>query len=112
MDLLENRKSIKRLPQKATPKRKPPGTVALREIRKYQSSTNLLFPKASFQKLLKEVSGKLGCHRWNSSAVGAIQEASEAYLTHLFENAQLVAIHGGRQTLMVKDLKLVKRLID
>ncbi len=37
------------------PHRYRPGTVALREIRKFQRSTNLLIPKLTFQRLVKEI---------------------------------------------------------
>jgi histone H3 len=103
-------KSIKKLPRKKVPSRRAPGTVALREIRKYQKTTDLLLPKASFLRVLKDASAKYGQYRWQSSAVGAIQEGAEAHLIHLLEDAQQVAIHGGRQTVMPKDMKLVQRI--
>jgi len=40
----------------------------------------------------------------------AIQEAAEAYMTSLFEDANLCAIHAKRVTLMSKDIDLARRI--
>merc|ERR1711903_413095 len=67
------------------PHRYRPGTVALREIRKYQKSTELLIRKLPFQRLVREIAQDYKADlRFQSSAVLALQEASEAYLTGLF----------------------------
>ncbi|XXG64103.1 hypothetical protein AAC387_Pa05g2146 [Persea americana] len=58
-----------------------PGTVALREIRRFQSTT-----------------------------VAALQEAAEAYLVGLFEDTNLCAIHAKRVTIMPKDIQLAHRI--
>lgn len=42
--------------------------------------------------------------RFQSSAVMALQEASEAYLVSLFEDTNLAAIHAKRVTIQPKDL--------
>ncbi len=88
-----------------------PGTVALREIRRYQKGTELLLRKAPFQRLVREiaVSGKEGL-RFQSSAVLAIQEATEAHMVNLFADTCLCAIHGRRVTIMPKDIQLARRL--
>eukprot|EP00979_Chaetoceros_neogracilis_P004149 scaffold728_cov197-Chaetoceros_neogracile.AAC.3 len=67
-------------------------TVALREVRKYQKSTDLLF-------IRKE-----------STAVLALQEAAEAYLVGIFEDNDLCAIHAGRVTIMQRDIQLARRI--
>ena len=36
-----------------------PGTVALREIKRYQKSTALLLPRAPFQRLVRAVAGDI-----------------------------------------------------
>merc|ERR1711998_139291 len=60
------------------PHRYRPGTVALREIRKYQKSTDLLLRKLPFQRLLREVAQDYKTDlRFQSLAVLALQEASE-----------------------------------
>ena len=88
-----------------------PGTVALREIRKYQKSTKLLLRKLPFQRLVREVADEfMSDLRMNSHALAAIQEASEAYLTNLFEDANLCAIHAKRVTIMPKDMQLARRI--
>lgn len=88
-----------------------PGTVALQEIRKYQKSTCLLLRKLPFQRLVREISQDFNPEiRFASNAVGALQEASEAYLVGLFEAANLCAIHAKRMTIMTKDIQLARRI--
>ena len=88
-----------------------PGTVALREIRRYQKSTDLLLRKLPFQRLVREVSQDFKAElRFQSSAVMALQEASEAYLVGLFEDTNLCAIHAKRVTVMPKDMHLARRI--
>jgi histone H3 len=88
-----------------------PGTVALREIRKYQKSTELLIRKLPFQRLVKEIAGdeKEGI-RFQSVAIEALQVAAEAYLSGLFEDTNLCAIHGNRVTILLKDMQLARRM--
>jgi len=111
-------------PQKTTPKKKPaprpspskkwrPGVKALREIRQYQRTTELLLRKLPFARLVKEISGefsKEGTLRWQAEALTALQHAAEAYLVHLFEDANLCAIHAKRVTIMPKDIQLARRI--
>ena len=111
------------------PHRFRPGTVALREIRRYQKSTELLIRKLPFQRLVREIAQdfKVGRFfallpllanwpvtqtdlRFQSSAVMALQEAAEAYLVSLFEDTNLAAIHAKRVTIQPKDLALARRL--
>lgn len=88
-----------------------PGTVALREIRRYQKSTDLLIKKAPFQRLVREVAQSFQPDlRFQGSAVLALQEASEAYLVSLFDDTNLCAIHAKRVTILVKDMKLARRI--
>jgi len=96
------------LPQ---PHRYRPGTVALREIRKYQKSTELLIRKLPFQRLVREIAQDFKTDlRFQSSAILALQEASEAYLVGLFEDTNLCAIHAKRVTIMPKDVQLARRI--
>jgi len=93
------------------PHRFRPGTVALREIRKYQKSTELLIRKLPFQRLVREIAQDFKTDlRFQSSAVMALQEAAEAYLVSLFEDTNLAAIHAKRVTIQPKDLALARRL--
>eukprot|EP00957_Ditylum_brightwellii_P056841 4309498-Ditylum_brightwellii.AAC.1 len=93
------------------PHRYRPGTVALREIRKYQKSTDLLIRKAPFQRLVREIAQDFKTDlRFQSTAVLALQEASEAYLVGLFEDTNLCAIHAKRVTIMPKDIQLARRI--
>ena len=87
------------------------GTVALREIRRYQKSTELLIRKLPFQRLVREIAQDFKTDlRFQSAAIGALQEASEAYLVSLFEDTNLCAIHAKRVTVRVE--KQFSLLID
>ena len=93
------------------PHRMRPGTVALREIRKYQRNTELLIRKLPFQRLVREITQDFKTDmRFQSHAVLALQEAAEAYLVHLFEDTNLCAIHAKRVTILPKDIQLARRI--
>lgn len=100
--------------------------VALREIKRYQKSTELLIPRLSFGRLVKEVLHEMHDFRIQASALSALQEAAEAYLVYLFEgnihlllrfitlikaiDTNLLAIHAKRVTIMSKDMGLALRI--
>jgi len=93
------------------PHRYRPGTVALREIRQYQKSMELLIRKLPFQRLVREIAQDFKTNlRFQGSAIMALQEASEAYLVGLFEDTNLCAIHAKRVTIMPKDIQLARRI--
>eukprot|EP00762_Andalucia_godoyi_P002201 ANDGO_07580.mRNA.1 Histone H3.3 type b len=101
------------VPRPVKPHRFRPGTVALREIRKFQSSTQLLLRKLPFSRLVREITSMiepLETIRWRAEALEALQEAAEMHLVGLFEDANLCAIHAKRVTLMVKDIQLARRI--
>ncbi|KAM5303473.1 histone H3.3A-like [Glossophaga mutica] len=89
------------------PHRYRPGTMALGEIRRYQKSTELLICKFPSQHLVRQIAQdfKTDLH-FQSAAIGALQEASEAYLVGLFEDTNLCAIHAKCVTIMPKDIQL------
>jgi histone H3/H4 len=92
-----------------------PGTKALREIRQFQRTTDLLIRKLPFARLVKQICDD---HfslpdvqmRWQATALAALQEAAEAYLVTLFEDANLCAIHSKRVTIMRRDIQLARRI--
>lgn len=94
------------------PHRYKPGTVALREIRKYQKSTDLLIPGAPFIRNVREITQIFSTevNRWTPEALMALQEAAEAHITQLFGDAYLCTLHSKRVTLMRKDLELARRI--
>ncbi|KAI0190097.1 histone H3-like centromeric protein cse-4 [Astrocystis sublimbata] len=102
------------LPYPPRRRRYRPGTVALREIRKLQNSTDLLMRKAPFSRVVREIALSLRPRdegmRWQSQAILALQEAAEAFLVHLFEDTNLCAIHAKRVTIMQKDIQLARRI--
>ena len=100
-----NQKSIKK------PHRFRPGTVALREIRKYQKSTELLIRKLPFQRLVREIASDFKSDlRFQSAAIYALQEATEAFMVGLFEDTNLCAIHAKRVTIMPRDIQIARRI--
>ena len=110
----------KSLANLAAPKKKRrwrPGTVALREIRKYQRNTDLLIRKAPVKRVCKSLleqmydvgafpyGVKIGKETYN-----ALQEATEAYMTHLYEDTNLEAIHAKRITVNPNDIQIARRI--
>ena len=93
------------------PHRFRPGIVALRQIRKYQKSTELLIRKLPFQRLVREIAQDYKCDlRFQTTALMALQEAAEAYLVGLMEDTNLCAIHAKRVTIMPRDMQLARRI--
>nr|XP_021500547.1 histone H3-like isoform X1 [Meriones unguiculatus] len=98
------------------PHRYRPGTVALREIRRYQKKEELIILKMPFRMISRRTAVWISRQdfktdlRFQSSAVMALQEASEAYLVGLFEDTNLCAIHAKRVTIMPKDIQLARRI--
>ncbi|CAD7926193.1 unnamed protein product [Amoebophrya sp. A120] len=94
-------------------KRAKPGEKALKEIRALQKSTDLLIRRAPFQRMVREIVHALDEKkqiRFQSQALVALQEASEAYMIGLLEDTNLCALHAKRVTIMPKDLHLAQRL--
>ena len=90
-----------------------PGTVALREIKRYQQTGNTLIPKLAFARLIRQVCGtwlNMCCFRIQREAMLALQEAAEIYLAEVFEDSYRVTIHARRVTLLPKDMWLVLRI--
>ena len=92
-------------------------TAALREVRKYQKSTDIFMRKLPFARLVSEIANNEVSMtkfpegvRWQSQAVVALQEAAESYLVRLFEDSNLEAIHGGRVTIQAKDIQIARRI--
>ena len=93
------------------PMRYRPGTVALREIRRYQKTAELLIRKLPFNRLVREIAQDFKTDlRFQAQAIGALQEAAEAYLVGLFEDTNLCGIHAKRVTIMPKDIQLARRI--
>lgn len=96
-----------------------PGQLALKDIRRLRRSTDLLIPKAVFHRLVRDmtqrIAPELGAdietpYKYQYGALVALQEAAEAYLVHLFEDTNLLCIHGRRVTIMPKDINLAMRI--
>ena len=88
-----------------------PGTVALREIKRYQKQTTFLLLRGPFQRFVRSICSTIDAQlRFQPQALHALQEASESYLTGLFEDANLCAIHASRVTVMKKDMDLARRI--
>ncbi len=90
------------------------GTVALREICRYQKSTDLLIRKLPFQRLVRDIAQSFKIWGevpgFQSTAVLALQEAFEAFLVGVFEDTNLCAIHAKRVTIMNRDMQLALKI--
>lgn len=91
-----------------------PGSRALMEIRQMQRTTNLCIRKLPFSRLVREIAAtfaKPGQElKWQASALMALQESLEDRLVHLFEDANLCALHAKRVTIMKRDIQLARRI--
>ena len=95
--------------------------VALREIRRYQKSTECLIKKSPFQKLIREISQEYHiCTQgpgtpsmqvgFQSTAIAALQEAAENFIVDLFDDVNLLAVHTKRVTVMPRGTRLALRI--
>ena len=85
--------------------------LALKEIKKMQAQTVAVIPRLPFQRLVRDIARASNQDiRFSSQALHALQEASECYLTALFEDSYLIALHAKRVTLMAKDMQLARRI--
>ena len=93
--------------KKRKARRYRPGTVALRKIRRYQKTSELLIRRMPFQRLVREIAQVHNPYlQFQSGAILALQESAEAYLVGLLEDTNLCAIHTKRVTIMLKDMQL------
>ncbi|CAH1170204.1 unnamed protein product [Phaedon cochleariae] len=92
-------------------KRYRPGQLALKEIRRYQKNTELLIPKIRFQRLVRSITQEVRKDlKFQAACLLALQEAAEAYMTGVFEDTNLCAIHAHRVTIMPRDIQLALRI--
>ncbi|OSX80316.1 hypothetical protein BU14_0055s0037 [Porphyra umbilicalis] len=114
------RKMVKKAPRKSGPRtsilrerpRYRPGELALREIRQFHKTTMPVIRKLPFVRLVRELAQNAVAtsFRFKADALAALQEAAEAYVVHLFEDANLCAVHAKRVTIMSKDIQLARRI--
>lgn len=96
-------------------RRRKPGTVAIRQIKYYQKTTDLLIRLLPFERLVKEIADNLSIdgttkYKWKASAIQALQYAVEAYLVALMEDTNKAAIHAKRVTIRPEDLHIVRSI--
>eukprot|EP00798_Chlamydomonas_sp_ICE-L_P017278 gene17278-biopygen26193 len=111
-ELLADKRAMPATDNPKKPHRYRPGTVALRKIRKYpKPNKDLLIRKLPFQRLVREIAQEIRADiRFESSAMLALQEITEAYLVDLFEDANLAAMHAKCFTVMPRDIRLARRI--
>ncbi|KAI9763271.1 MAG: hypothetical protein M1840_000802 [Geoglossum simile] len=106
------KKSRTNAPAGRQKKKAKPGMAALREILFYQRSTELLIPKAPFTRVVRGIATQILIDvRFQPSALGALQEAAEAFLTAYFESSTLLSIHAKRVTLQQRDMRLLSEIL-
>ncbi|PRP79329.1 histone H3.3-like isoform 2 [Planoprotostelium fungivorum] len=98
---------------KKSPRRPKKKGKIEREIRRLQSTTNLLIPRAPFVRLVRELTQVKLCFseiRWKLSAIDALRESAEAYIVGLFTDSYECCRYSKRVTLMCRDLQLASRI--
>ena len=109
----EKKKSAPAMGGVRKPHRFKPGTVALREIRRFQRGTENLIKKLPFQRLVREIACSIKSDaRCQASTVQALQHAAEMYLIELMRKTNLSTIHGKRKTVMPKDIQLTMEILE
>ena len=94
-----------------TKRRARPGMKALREIRRYQRSTDTVVPRAALQRVVREISSKyMPEARYSLGAIEAVHQCLESYMVGLFEDTGLCSIHARRVTIMTRDMRLARRI--
>ena len=107
----KEKKSKQEKEQKDKTKKMRWGLKALKEIKKYQSNTEMLIRRLPFQRVVKEIIQKVQNDvRLQSTAMLALQEAGEMFLVGLLEQSNLCALHAKRVTIMPKDVQLARRI--
>ena len=85
------------------------GTGSLHEIQKFQKSTELLIPKASFLRLVREILQKEHKdHHIQAGVEFALHQATESYLICLLEDANLCTRHAKQVTILPWDVRLAQ----
>jgi histone H3 len=93
------------------PHRYRPGTVALREIRRYQRSTDLLIQRLPFERLVRKIARNYKTDlRFTPGAFDALQAIAEDYVTNLFIDTQLEGIHRGARGITPRDMQIVRHI--
>ena len=88
-----------------------PGTIALREIRHHQKTTNHLIAKKRFRGLVREIGDRFHTDlRWAESALFALQEGAESYIVDVMEGTNLCTIARGKETIKPRDMRLACHL--
>lgn len=104
----KNNKSVIVDGEKKKKRRFRPGTVALREIRALQSTTNFLIPEAPMYRLIQQIAQeqKSGV-RMTKLARKALHTAAESFVTDMFSDAMDLAVYAGRRQLSHTDVRYI-----
>ena len=95
------------------PHRWKSGTVALREMRRYQKETRLLIPKAPLQRIIRDLAREHKDDvRFSKEALYEIHEYIEAALTKMFDKSNLLCLHSKRKTVSGKDFNMARKILD
>ena len=87
--------------------------IALRDIKKYQETTDLLIKGLPFQRLVRNIAIQYNTElKFQRAAIEALQEGSEAFLVRLFELTSMFATHANRVTILRKDVRLAIYILN
>jgi histone H3/H4 len=80
---------------------------AIRKILKQQRKTDPVIPRASFGRVVRELSLEFGDYNFRVSALQALQVATEEHMTEMFNNAARLALYNNRDTVVARDVLFV-----
>lgn len=112
------RKNEKKAPRRGQ-RRYRPGTVAIREIKKYQKMSNCnIFPKQPFEKYIRtllnddSINSTETVHKISKDVFAILQYYIEQFAVELLRNAGSASIHANRIKLMPSDIIFVCKLLN
>ena len=87
--------------------------IALRDIKKYQETTDLLIKGLPFQRLVRDIAMQYNTElKFQRAAIEALQEGCEAFLVKLFGLTNILASHAKRITILRKDIQLAIYILN
>ena len=113
--LLKKNKNNKTLKNTKNQHRFRPGTVAIRDIKKYQKlSSNLILAKSSFEKIVRNIflqnSNTENIIKISKNVFIIIQYYIEQYIVKLLYNSNFLAIHSNRVKVLPIDIAFISYL--
>jgi len=92
-------------------RRKRPGTLAIRDIRRWQKEIEPILARGPLERLIRSIAGEFDPNaRWQEVSLAALHRDLEVFLYRTFRNTNLCAIQAGRSTIQGKDVRLQQEI--